>query len=114
MLLQLFQGVVLVPAYFILFCSIYCSDVLLTVHLSTILATDQLNAQIVVFLISLSYSSTCFEHCYAHHQMSNCIIQHLVSSNSVGGSPVRKHVEEYNKLITKTTICSLSWSIAVV
>jgi len=43
-------------------------DVLLTVHLRTILATDQLNAQNLVFLISLLYSSTCFEHCCAHHQ----------------------------------------------
>jgi len=33
-----------------------------------ILAIDQLSAQILVFLISLLYSSTCFEHCCAHHQ----------------------------------------------
>jgi hypothetical protein len=37
----------------------------------------------------------------------DCIIQHLVSSHSVGGRPVHrmaedsKHVEAYNKLITK-------------
>jgi len=42
-------------------------DVLLTVHLSIILAFDQLNAQIL-FFISLLYSSTCFEHCCAHRQ----------------------------------------------
>jgi len=42
--------------------------VLLTVHLTTVLAIGQLNAQIRVFLISLLYSSTCFEHCCAHHQ----------------------------------------------
>ena len=43
-------------------------DILLTVHLSIILATNQLNAQILVFVISLLYSSTCFEHYCAHHQ----------------------------------------------
>ena len=44
-------------------------DVLLTVHLSIILVTDQLNAQILVFfLTSLLYSSTCFEHYCAYHQ----------------------------------------------
>ena len=43
-------------------------DVLLTVHLSIILAIDQLNAQILdIFKINL-YSSTCFEHFCAHHQ----------------------------------------------
>ena len=47
---------------------IYCFYVLLSVHLSIILAIDQLNTQILVFLISLLYSSTCFEHCCAHHQ----------------------------------------------
>jgi len=31
-----------------------------------ILASDQLNAQIL-FLISFLYTSTCFEHCCAHH-----------------------------------------------
>jgi len=42
-------------------------DVLLTVYLSTILANDQINAQIL-FIICLLYSSTRFEHCCAHHQ----------------------------------------------
>jgi len=42
--------------------------VLLTVHLGIILAIDQLNAQILIFLIGLLYSSTCFEHSSAHHQ----------------------------------------------
>jgi len=37
-------------------------DVLLTVHLSIILVINQLNAQILVFIISLLYASTCFEH----------------------------------------------------
>jgi len=43
-------------------------DVLLTVHLSIISTTDQLNTQIVFFIISLLYSCTCFEHCCVHHQ----------------------------------------------
>ena len=42
-------------------------DIFLTVHLSIILVTDKLNAQILFFIISLLYSSTCFEHCCAHH-----------------------------------------------
>ena len=33
----------------------------------SVLATDQLNAQILVFL-TLLFTSTCFEHCCAHHQ----------------------------------------------
>ena len=37
-------------------------DVLLTVHLSIILVNNQLNAQILFFIISLLYLSTCFEH----------------------------------------------------
>ena len=32
------------------------------------LAIDQLNAQILVLIISLLYSSTCFEHYFVHHQ----------------------------------------------
>jgi len=36
--------------------------ILLAAHLSIILAIDQLNTQILVLLISLLYSSTCFEH----------------------------------------------------
>ena len=41
---------------------------LLTVHLSIILVTDQLNAPILVFIMTLLYLSTCFEHNRAHHQ----------------------------------------------
>jgi len=37
-------------------------DVLLTVHLSTVLAINQLNALILFFILSYLYSSTCFEH----------------------------------------------------
>ena len=43
-------------------------DILLTVHLSIILVINRLNAQNLVFIIRLLYSSTCFEHCCAHHQ----------------------------------------------
>jgi hypothetical protein len=41
--------------------------VLLTMHLSIILANDQLDAQIFCFIISL-LQSTCFEQRCAHHQ----------------------------------------------
>jgi hypothetical protein len=42
--------------------------VLLTVHLSVILANDQIDAPIFCFIISLLQSSTCFDHCSAHNQ----------------------------------------------
>ena len=42
------------------------------------------------FIISL----TCFEHYVLIIRTSNCIIQHLVSSHSVGGRPVRRLREE--------------------
>ena len=42
--------------------------VLLTEHLSIILAIDQINAINYCCTIRLLYSSTCFEHCCAHHQ----------------------------------------------
>ena len=59
-------------------------------HLQWILAIDQLNAQILVFVISLLYSSTCFEHYVLIIRRADCIIQHLVSSHSVGCRPVRR------------------------
>ena len=43
-------------------------DVLLTVHLSIVVVTDQLNAQMLFFIWRLLYSSTCFEHYRAHYQ----------------------------------------------
>ena len=43
-------------------------DVLLTEHLSIILANDQLDAQFLYFIILLLQSSTCFEQRRAHHQ----------------------------------------------
>ena len=46
----------------------YFFYVSLTVRLSIILVIDQLNAQNSCFMVSLFYSSTCFEHCCAHHQ----------------------------------------------
>ena len=59
-----------------------------------ILAIDQPNAPILVFIISLLYPSTCFEHYCAHIGRSNCVIQHQVSSHSVGGCPVRRLIED--------------------
>jgi len=43
-------------------------DVLLTVHLSTILVNDQLDAQFFYFIMRLLQSSTRFEQRRAHHQ----------------------------------------------
>jgi len=43
-------------------------DVLLTVHLSIILVNDELDAQLLYFIIRLLQSSTCFEQCHAHLQ----------------------------------------------
>ena len=42
--------------------------VLLTVHLGITLANNQLDAQVLYFIISLLQSSTCFEQRRAHHQ----------------------------------------------
>ena len=52
-----------------------------------ILAIDQLNEQIIIFLISLLYSPTCFEHCCAHHQeVELCYTaSHIITP--VGGRP---------------------------
>jgi hypothetical protein len=43
-------------------------NILLMVHVSIILVNDQLDAQILCFIISLLLSSTCFEHRRAHHE----------------------------------------------
>jgi hypothetical protein len=40
------------------------------------------------FIISLFQASTCFEHMCSSSGEKNCIIQHLVSSHSVGDRPV--------------------------
>ena len=50
----------------------YFFNVSLTVHLSTTLVNDQLDAQFL-FIIRLLQSSTCFELRCAHHQEVNCI-----------------------------------------
>ena len=42
--------------------------VLLTVHLRITLVDDQLDAQVLYFIIRLLQSSTCFEQRRAHHQ----------------------------------------------
>jgi len=44
-----------------------------------VLAIDQLNAQIF-FIISILYSSACFEHCCAHHQQ---VILYITASGIV-------------------------------
>ena len=43
-------------------------DVLLTVHIGITTANDQLDAQLLYFIIRLLQSSTCFEQRRAHHQ----------------------------------------------
>ena len=42
--------------------------VLMTVHLFTTLVNDQLEAQLLYFIIRLLQSSTCFEQRRVHHQ----------------------------------------------
>ena len=40
-------------------------------------------------IISLLYFSTCFEHfCAHHHEFKIVLLQHLISSQYVGGRPV--------------------------
>ena len=63
-------------------------DILLTVHLSIILVTDQLNAPII-FIISLLYSCTCFEYSCAHHQEVKIVLYSTCHRHTVGGRPVR-------------------------
>ena len=50
----------------------YFFNVLLTVHLSITLVNDQLDAQLLYFIIRLLQSSTCFEQRHAHHQEVSC------------------------------------------
>jgi len=88
------------------------------------------------FIMSLFHASTCFEHLCSSSGGQNCTIQSLVSSHSVGDSPVHrtatyrcddtrdciiqfwppddehmysKHVEAWNKLIIKFS--ASSWLI---
>ena len=44
-----------------------CSTTVFTQPFPMVLTIEELNAQII-FLTRLLYSSTCFEHCCAHHQ----------------------------------------------
>ena len=55
----------------------------------TILAINQINAQNLL-LSCLLYAYTCFEHMCSSSGGQNCVIQHLVSSQSVGGRPVHR------------------------
>jgi len=64
---------------------------------SIILVTDQHKAQILFFIISLLYSSICFEHYVLIIWRSKCIIRQLVSSPSAGGRP--------NALVHRTATC---------
>ena len=94
------------------------------------------------FLISLLYSSTCFEDCCVHHREVKLYYTASGIVTPVGGRLMRrlredcapnghlhvwwyqmlyntiltswcsKHVEECNQLIKKTRICALSWSVA--
>ena len=52
-------------------------------------------------LIHLLHSCTCFEHYYAHLQEDNCIIQHLVSSLSLGDCSVHSLREDSRNLRTE-------------
>ena len=65
-------------------------DVLLTAHLSTILAINQLNAQNSSFIISLLYSSTCFEHYVLIIRRSKLYYTASDIITPVGGRPVHR------------------------
>jgi len=60
-------------------------DVLLTVHLSIILATDQLNAQILVYNKFITFLYMFRALLCSSSGGQNCILQHVVSSHYVGG-----------------------------
>ena len=65
-------------------------DVLLTVHISIILVIDQLNAQILfcnkfIIFLYMFRALLC-----SSPGGQNCIIQHLISSHSVGGRSVHR------------------------
>jgi len=50
-----------------------------TFRTAFILVINQLNAQILVFIISLLYVSTCFEHYVFSSGGQNCIIQSFLN-----------------------------------
>ena len=64
--------------------------VLLTVHLSIILVTDRLNAKNSCFIISLLYSSTCFEHCLFIIKRPKLYYTASGIITPVGGRPVHR------------------------
>ena len=66
------------------------SDVLLTVHLSIILAINQLNAQNVFFIISLLYACTCFEHYVLIIRRSKLYYTASGIITPVGGRPLHR------------------------
>jgi len=53
-------------------CQVFFFNILLTVHISTTLVNDQLDAQFF-YIIRLFQSSTCSEQHCAHHEEVNCI-----------------------------------------
>jgi hypothetical protein len=64
------------------------SNVLLTVHLAITLVNDQLDAQLLYFIIRLLLSSTCFEQRRAHHQEVKFYYYSIWYSLSVSDCPV--------------------------
>ena len=65
-------------------------DVLLTVHLSIILAINQLNAKNLFFIISLLYASTYFEHYVLIIRKSKLYYTASGIITPVGGRPVHR------------------------
>ena len=55
-----------------------------------ILVTDQLNAQILVFITSLLYASTCFKHYCAHHQEVKIVLYSIGYRHTYRWRPVRR------------------------
>ena len=85
---------------------------LLTVHLSIILVTDQLNAPILVFIMTLLYLSTCFEHNRAHHQEVK-IVSHSSWHHHTLQAAFRWTGWERTAVLTqpvhRTVACSVWW-----
>ena len=70
-------------------------DVLLNVHLNIILVINQPNAQILVFIISLLYASTCFEHYVLIIRRSKMYYTVSGIVTPVGGRPVHRLREDF-------------------
>ena len=64
--------------------------VLLTVHLSTVLDNDQLDADLLYFTVHLLQSSTCFKHYMLIIRRLNCIDAASGIILSVSGRPVHR------------------------